>query len=100
MRPFKTSVILRKLREDVDMPSFIAGFLIGAIFFAVVDFNVHHTHDFKQITCQFKNMTAHYYTSVEEANSQTMMITVTQADRTFMFRRDNLTACYDANETP
>ena len=52
------------------------------------------------LTCSFKNMTAKYSTTQAEAESQTIMITVTQANRTFMFRRDNLTACYDANETP
>lgn len=78
----------------------VIAFVLGAIFWAGVDFITHHQPPTNLLTCQFKNMTVSYNTTQAEADAQTVMVTVTQADRTFMFRRDNLTACYDANETP
>lgn len=80
--------------------AFVTGFIFGAIFWAVGDFITHHRPPTNLLTCQFKNMTKKYTTAQAEAEAQTIMITVTEGDRTFMFRRDNLTACYDANETP
>ena len=46
-------------------------------------------------TCQFDHMTKHFLTTEKQAKAGTYMVTVTQGHRTFMFRRDQLTACYE-----
>ena len=44
--------------------------------------------------CQFKNMTDKFETTRSEAVGNSYMVMVNKGGRVFMFRRDNLTACY------
>lgn len=87
------------MRTKQDIILFSSGMFVSFVMGLVIG-NVLWNDSDEILTCQFENMTKKYSTTEAEAKAQTIMVTVTEGERTFMFRRDNLTACYDANETP
>jgi hypothetical protein len=89
--------ILKGLYPALWFASVGVAFMIGAVIGIYQTRNTYYASD-QIVTCQFNHMTRKFQTTKREAEKDSMMITVYQGSRTFMFRRDGLSACYIEDE--
>ena len=81
------------------MNEFTKGLLTGIVLVSLISlyfFLEKSMHEFqdRDYTCRFMRMESVFEATEYEVNSDSPMITVYIGDRTFMFRRDNLAACF------